>query len=173
MYINLHLPLFNFAYAFFLFFLSIPLNIFVSFIFFAFFPNWHLALVLFSSLCFCALVTFVLVDIIFGFLCLSGQSIVLYFCWTVLILLMSVYVYVYIQSHFFIVVLNLCIYIGLLQFCGVFLFFFFFFFLSFFCFFFFSFLFFIFLTFNYFKPIIFFLHLFLCLPSLLFFSPCS
>ena len=37
---------------------------------------------------------------IFGFLCSLGQSIVLYFCWTVLILLMGVYVYVYIQSHF-------------------------------------------------------------------------
>ena len=35
-----------------------------------------------------------------GFLCLPGQSVVLYFCWTILILLMSVYVYVYIQSHF-------------------------------------------------------------------------
>ena len=52
MYINLHLPLFNFAYLFFLFFLSFPLNIFVSFVFTALFPTWHLALVLFSSLCF-------------------------------------------------------------------------------------------------------------------------
>ncbi|RCU01164.1 hypothetical protein DVA78_19975, partial [Acinetobacter baumannii] len=68
------------------------LNIFVSFIFIALFPNWHLALVLSSS--------FVLVHTIFGFLCLSGQYIVLYFCWTVLILLMGVYVDVYIQSHF-------------------------------------------------------------------------
>ena len=34
------------------FFLSFPLNIFVSFIFIALFPNWYLALVLFSSLCF-------------------------------------------------------------------------------------------------------------------------
>ena len=48
----------------------------------------------------CALISFVLVDIIFGFLCSLGQSIVLYFCCTVLILLMGVYVYVYIQSHF-------------------------------------------------------------------------
>ena len=49
-YINLlHLAPFNFAY---LFFLSFPLNIFVSFIFIALFPTWHLALVLFSSLCF-------------------------------------------------------------------------------------------------------------------------
>ena len=49
MYINLlHLPLFNFVYSF---FLSFPLNIFVMFIFIALFPTWHLALVLFSSLC--------------------------------------------------------------------------------------------------------------------------
>ena len=48
MYINLlYLPLFNFAYLFFLFF---PLNIFVSFIFAALFPSWHLVFVLFSSL---------------------------------------------------------------------------------------------------------------------------
>ena len=46
-----YLPLFNFAYLFFLFFLSFPLNIFLNFIFFALFPNWHLPLVLFSSLC--------------------------------------------------------------------------------------------------------------------------
>ena len=39
-------------YSFFLFFLSFPLNIFVSFIFIALFPNWHLALILFSSSCF-------------------------------------------------------------------------------------------------------------------------
>ena len=36
----------------FLFFLTFSLNIFVSFIFISLFPNWHLALVLFSSLCF-------------------------------------------------------------------------------------------------------------------------
>ena len=91
MYVNpLHLPLFNFAYLFFLVFLSFPLNIFVSFIFIALFPTWHLALVSFSSLC----LSFILVDIIFGFLCLPGQFIVLYFCWTVLILLMGVYIYV-------------------------------------------------------------------------------
>ena len=39
-------------YSFLLFFLSFPLNIFVSFVFIALFPIWHLALVLFSSLCF-------------------------------------------------------------------------------------------------------------------------
>ena len=49
MYINLYLPLFNCAC---LFFLSFPLNIFVSFIFIAVFTNWHLALVLSSSLSF-------------------------------------------------------------------------------------------------------------------------
>jgi len=49
-YINLlHLPQFDFAY---LLFLSFRLNIFVSFIFIVLFPNWHLTLVLFSSLCF-------------------------------------------------------------------------------------------------------------------------
>ena len=52
-YINLiYLLLFNFACLFFLFFLSFSLNIFVSFIFIALYPNWHLGLVLFSSLCF-------------------------------------------------------------------------------------------------------------------------
>ena len=39
-------------YSFFLFFHSFSLKMFVSFIFIALFPNWHLALVLFSSLCF-------------------------------------------------------------------------------------------------------------------------
>ena len=52
MYINLHLPRFNFAYLFFLFFLSFLFNIFVSFVFIALFPTWHLTLILFSSLCF-------------------------------------------------------------------------------------------------------------------------
>ena len=53
MYIHLlYLPLFNAAYLFFLFFLSLPLNIYVSFIFIALFLNWYLALVLFSTLCF-------------------------------------------------------------------------------------------------------------------------
>ena len=62
-------------------------------------------------------------DIIFGFLCSLGQSIVLSFCWTVLILLMGVYVHVWTQPTLFIVVVYLCLYVGLLQFCGVFLFF--------------------------------------------------
>ena len=91
MYINLHLLLFNFAYLFFLFF---PLNKFIIII--ALFPTWHLALVLFFTLCF----SFVLVDIIFGFFYSLDQSIVLYFCLTVLIFFMGVYVFVYIQPHF-------------------------------------------------------------------------
>ena len=81
-------------YSFLLFFLSFPLNIFVSFIFIALLPNWHLALVLFSSLCF----SFILTDIIFGALCSPSQSIILYLCWIVLILLMVVYLYI--KSHF-------------------------------------------------------------------------
>ena len=58
---------------------------------------------------------------------------------------------------FFIVVINLCLYIGLLQFCGVFLFLFS---LSFF-------------KFNFLNLLLFCLYLFLCLLFLLFFSPCS
>jgi len=46
LYLNLHI------YYFFLFLLSFPLNISVSFVFIALFPPWHLALALFSSLCF-------------------------------------------------------------------------------------------------------------------------
>ena len=99
MYINLHLPLFNFVYLVFLFFLSFPLNVFVSFIFIVIFPNWHLALVLFSSLCF--LISFVLVDILFSFLCSPGQSIAFHLCWTLLILLMGVNVNVHICQMFY------------------------------------------------------------------------
>ena len=111
MYINLlHLSLSNFAYLFCLSFPSfLSSQHFVSFIFIDLFPNWHLGFVF----QFLLLVSFVLVDIIFGFLCLLGQSIVLYFCWPVLILLMGVYVYI--QSHF-LLLLNLCLYVGLLQF---------------------------------------------------------
>ena len=58
---------------------------------------------------------------------------------------------------FFIVVINICLYIGLLQFCRVFLFF--------------SFLFFF--NFNFLNLLLFFLHVFLCLLFLLFFPPCS
>ena len=121
MYINLlYLPLFNFTYLFFLFFVSFPLNILATFVFTAVFPTWHL-------FCFplCALVSFVLVDIIFGFLCLLDQYIVLHFCWTVLILhIRCIFICVY-SVTLFTVVINLCLYFGLLQFCGIFLFLFF------------------------------------------------
>ena len=138
MYINLlHLPLFNFAQ---LFFLSFPLNIFVSFIFIVLYPNWHLALVLFSSLCFrsfcsgrrnfwfplfarsmyCTLFLSDCFDFAYGCICTCVYSVTL-----------------------FIVVVNLCLYTGPLQFCRVFLFFLF----SFF-FYFFSFLYFIILIFK-------------------------
>ena len=117
MYINLlHQPLLNFAY---LFFLSFPLNIFVNFVFIALFPTWHLALVSFSSLCFslfysdsynfwfplftgsiqCTLFLLDCFDFAYGNICICIYSVTL--C---------------------IVVINLCFYVGLLQFCGVFLF---------------------------------------------------
>ena len=126
MHINLlHLPLFDFEYLFILFF---PLNIFVSFIFIALFPNWHLALVLFSSLCFsyccsgrqdfwfplfarsiyCTLFLLDCFDFAFGCICICVYSVTL-----------------------FIVVINFCLYIWVLQFCGVLLFSFFFHFFSF------------------------------------------
>jgi len=120
MYINLlYLPLFNFAYLFFLYF---PLNIFVSFIFIALFLNWHLALVLFSSLCFSQ---FCSGRYNFWFP-LFARSI----CCTLFLLdwlfwfCLRMYMYMCIFSHTFIVIINLCLYVGLLQFCGVFLFFF-------------------------------------------------
>ena len=105
--------------------------------------------------------------IILGFLCSPGQSIVPYFCWTVLIFLMGVYVCVY-SVTLFIVVMNLCLHVG---FCSSVEFSFFFFFLILSSSFFFS----LFITciFNFFKPIIIFLHLFICFPFLLFFSLCS
>ena len=121
MYINLlHLPLFKFAYLFFLFFLFFPLNIFVSFIFIALFPNWHFALVLFSSLC---LHQFCSSRYNFWFPLFLGQYCILF--------LLDYYdsahgcicICVY-SVTLFIVVINLCLYIWPLQFCGVFLFFF-------------------------------------------------
>ena len=165
MYTNLlHLPLFNFAYLFFLFFLSFPLNIFVSLIFIALYPNWHLGLVLFSSLC-------------FSYFC-SGRHnfwfplfarsnycpLYLLYCFYFAYGCICIYVY---SVTLFIVVINLCLYIGPLQFCGVFPFFFLFFFLLPFLI---SFLFFIILIF---LAYYIFIHLFLCLPFLLLFSPCS
>ena len=118
-------------YSFFLFF---PLNIFVSFIFIALFSSWHLALVLFSGLCFnqfcsdrhkfwfplfagsiyCTLLLLDCFDFAYGCICICVYSVTLF------------------------IVIILCLYVGPLQFYGVFLFIF-----SFFFFLFFSFLFFI------------------------------
>ena len=106
-------------YSSFLFFLSFPLNISVSFIFIALFPNWHFALVLFSSLCFnyfcssrynfwyplfsrsiyCTLYLSNCFDFDYGWICTCVYSVTLS------------------------IVINLCLYTGFLQFCGVFLFF--------------------------------------------------
>ena len=100
----------------------------------------------------------------------------LYFCWTVLILLMAIYVYVVYSVTLFIVVINLCIYLGLLQICGdspplcFFFFCFSFFFCLFVCF---SFLFFKFKFFNFLNLLLFSLHLFLSFFFLLFFAPCN
>ena len=95
-YINLvYLPLFNSEYPF-SFSFSSSLSIYLLVLFLLLYPPIG-TLLLFSSLCFCQLCV---VDVIFGFLCMPGQSIVLYFCWTVLISIMGVYVYMYIQSHF-------------------------------------------------------------------------
>ena len=165
MYTNLHLPLLNFAYVFFLSFLP-----FLSAYLLVLFSLLYSPIGTSLEFCFpvCALVSFVLVDIIFHFLCSPSQSLVLYFCWTVLILLMGVYVYVYIQSHF----LSL---FKLLPPCWAFAvlwsfpYFFFLYSSAFFL----PFFFLIDSILNILKPIIFFLHLFLCLSFLLFFSPCS
>ena len=125
MYINLlYLPLFNLASLFFLSFfpfLSTYLLVFFSFIFIALFTTWHLALVFFSSLCFsyfcsgrhnfwfplfagsiyCTLFLLDCFDFAYGCICICVYSVTL-----------------------FIVVINLCLYVGLLQFCGIFLLFF-------------------------------------------------
>ena len=78
LYLTLHI------YSFFLFF---PINIFVSLCSLPYPPTGTLLYFCFPV---CALVSFVLVDIIFGSLYSLSQSIVLYFCWTDLILLMGV-----------------------------------------------------------------------------------
>ena len=115
MYINLiHLPLFNFAYLFYLSFISfLSSHYFVSFIFIALFLNWHLSLSLFSSLCFssfcsgrynfwfplftrsiyCTLFLLSCFDFAYGYICICVYSVIL-----------------------FIVAINLCLYIGFLQF---------------------------------------------------------
>ena len=94
MYINhIYLPLFNFVYLFFLFF---------STYFLVLFSLLYSPIGTLLQFCFpvCASVSFVLVDITFAFLCSPGQSIVLYFCWIVLILLMGI-MYMCIFSHTF------------------------------------------------------------------------
>ena len=114
MYINLYLPRFNYAYLFFLF--SFSLNIFVSFIFIALFPKWHLALVLFSFLCFSLFLTSrynfwspLFARSIYCTLCLLNCFEFADGCICICVYLVTL----------FIVVINLCIYIGLLQFSGV------------------------------------------------------
>ena len=108
----LFLPLFNFACLSVLSFLSSQHICY--FYFHCFIPQ----LALCFSFVFQFVLSFILVDIIFVFLCLPGQSIVLYFCWTVFILLMGVCICVYSVTLF--IVINLCIYIWPLQFCGAF-----------------------------------------------------
>ena len=129
--------------------------------FHCFIPSWPLALVLFFRLCFSQ---FCSGRHNFWFSLFHGSI----YC-TVFLLYCFDFAYECIRRcvysvTLFIVVINFSICIGLLQFCGVFLFSFFWFFFP---------LFFIILIFNFLKPIIFFLHLFLCLSFLLFFSPCS
>ena len=105
--------------SFFLFFLSFPLKIFVNFIFITLFPSWHLALVLFSSLffnSFCSgrynfwfpLFTRSIYCTSFFLDCVDFA----YGC-------IGICVYSVTLSA---VVINLCLYVGLLQFCGVFIF---------------------------------------------------
>ena len=112
MYINLYLPRFNYAYLFFLF--SFSLNIFVSFIFIALFPKWHL--VLFSFLCFSLFLTSrynfwspLFARSIYCTLCLLNCFEFADGCICICVYLVTL----------FIVVINLYIYIGLLQFSGV------------------------------------------------------
>ena len=115
-YINLlYLPLWNFAY---LFFLSFLLNIFISFIFTTLFPNWHLALVLFSSLYF---TQFCSGRYNFWFPLFAGSI----YCTLILLdcfLLIGVYIYMCIFSHTFYCYKPLPLCWAFLKFCGVFLF---------------------------------------------------
>ena len=67
----------------------------------------------------CALVSFVLIDLIIGFLFLPGQSIVLYFCCTVLIFNGCMCICGYSVTHF-IDAVNFYLYVWLLQFCRFF-----------------------------------------------------
>ena len=137
-------------YSFFCIFLSFPLNIFVRFIFIALFPNCHLALVLFSSLCFNSFCSsrynFWFPLFTRSFYC----TLFLLDCFDFAYWYICVCVYPVTLS---IVVIDLCLYIGLLQFCGVFPF--------------------LFFNFNFLNLVLFFLYLFLSLLFLWFFSPCS
>ena len=125
MYIKLYISLFNFAYLFFPSFLSS--QYICQFCFHCFIPNWHLALVLFSSLCFSQ---FCSGRYNFWFLLFTRSiycTLFLLDCFAFAYGCICICVY---SVKLSIVVINLCLYIGLLQFCGVFLFSFFFFFLS-------------------------------------------
>ena len=94
MYINLlYISLFNFAYLFFLSFLSFLSSQHICFIFIALLPNWHLALVLLSNLCLS--VNSVLVDKLF-----VRQANLLYFIFVGLFwFCLWVYMYMCIFSH--------------------------------------------------------------------------
>ena len=92
-YVNLlYLPLCNFFF-FFLFLCSFSPCLLICFAIISFFPSWHIALILFSSLCFRQwLISFLL--------SFSHQVHLLYFLfslsfWTVLVLFMCVCVYIY------------------------------------------------------------------------------
>ena len=95
----LYLPLTLLFYSFFLFFFSPCLS--VCFAFIALFPSWHTALALFSSLCFNQF-CFYLVDIIFAFLCLQAQSLLLYFFLFFGLFWFCLYMCVYIYSIIFV-----------------------------------------------------------------------
>ena len=154
----LYLPLFNFAYLFFFLFLSTYLLVLFSLLCSA------VGTLLLFSFPVCALVSFVWVDTIFGFVCSQGEYIVLYFCWAVLILLW-VCLHMYIFSHIFYYCYKLLSLHWAFEVLWNFPFFLsssFFFPLCFYNF-----------NFKFFKPIIFFIHLLLFLPFLLFFSTCS
>ena len=153
MYINLHLSLLNFLFFIcFLFFLSTYLLVSFSLLYSSIGTQLQFGFPV------CSLISIFLVYIIFGFLCSQGQSILLNFCWTVLILFM---VYMCIFSHTFYCYKPLALpwAFAVLQSFPF----------SFLLFYFFS----LFYNFNFLNLLYFFLHLFLCLPILLFFSPCS
>ena len=119
MYINLlHLPLFIFSYLFFLFFLSFPFSIFASFIFIDLFPNWHFALLLFSCLCFSQ---FYSDRYNFWFPLVTGsisRTLFMLDCFYFAYGCICICICVYLVTRC-IGVINLCLDIGLFQFCGV------------------------------------------------------